>query len=206
MPGSKPRASSACPSSAAVGRSSHTNSNESSAMASFASATNASTSPAPTPGRTVPRPRPVDVGRLNHPNRLSTRSYPMSGVGSRYQRATSTTSSSWAGWRAIPRVSTHAPRRVVRDSVPRVHQWPSRLRKDRSARASRCDSGLAGTGSLRSGGTGRLCLGGAAQLRARTQRSRCSRAHLCRPRRCGGVARPACPGAADLQAVTRLGW
>ncbi len=43
-------------------------------------------------------------------------------------------------------------------------------------------------------------------LRRRWSRTRRSRARLCRPRRCGGVARPACPGAADLQAVTRLGW
>ena len=46
----------------------------------------------------------------------------------------------------------------------------------------------------------------AARRTLRTERSPSVRGHTCRPRRCGGVARPACPGAADLQAVTRLGW
>lgn len=41
---------------------------------------------------------------------------------------------------------------------------------------------------------------------SRASPSRGSRARLGRPRRRGRVARPACPGAADLQAVTRLGW
>ena len=72
----------------------------------LSSAISASTSSTVTSAPTVPRPRPVDAGRLNQPYRPSTRSYPISGVGSRYQRATSAATASCWGCRSICVVST----------------------------------------------------------------------------------------------------